>query len=67
MNWCLYNVFVLLKDCFIVMLNKQSYDGPSVIEKIFKYLFSPPYFGGGGGGEIINLNIFSLPFIGERK
>ena len=50
---------------------------------VSKYFFSPPYFffGGGGGGENkfkciftpvywgekINLNIFSLPFIGERK
>ena len=23
-----------------------TYDGPSVKEKIFKYFFSPPYFGG---------------------
>ena len=47
-------------------------------EKIFKYLFSPPYFGGENKfkyiffnpvywGEKINLNIFSLPFIGVRK
>ena len=48
-------------------------------EQIFKYQFLPLYFffggggggrGGGGGGwrgEKINLNLFSLPFIGERK
>ena len=32
-------------------------------EQIFEYLFSPPYF----GGEKMNLNSFSLPFIGEKK
>ena len=30
----------------VIDLKAKIYDGPSVKEKIFTYLFSPPYFGG---------------------
>ena len=49
-------------------------------ENIFEFIFTPVYWGGGGrkyswiyfhsrllGGENIYLNLFSLPFIGERR
>ena len=39
------------------------YGGPSVKEKTkFKFIFTPVYW-----GENKSLNLFSLPFIGERK
>ena len=62
-----------MDNCFVT----GAYDGPSVKEKIFEYffhhrilegenkfkdIFTPVYW-----GEKINLNIFSLPFFGERK
>ena len=61
---------ILVKTTICLNLECINYDGSSVKEKIFKYLFSPPFFGGGGENKFkyifspkntvvkINSNIF---------
>ena len=35
---------------------------------MFEFIFTPVYWGGGGGGGgEIYLNLFSLPFVADRK
>ena len=50
------------RGVFILVEGSQLYDGPSVKEKIFRYFFSPPYF----GGENIFKYIFTTIFCWEK-
>ena len=40
------HITIQFTDDWLYLAFTVQYDGPSVKEKIFKYVFSPPYFGG---------------------